>query len=131
MEGGRWDLAGEIVVKMAICRDEFFGAEAEQGRAIDFGLAAYEVSLLRMEELLVDPHIFRVVAVVEEDSGGVPVEFFLGKKGSTLEDEDAFACVREIEGESSAAGSGSDDGVVLVGHWKSFQFWIAALNEGR
>ncbi len=72
-----------------------------------------------MEELLVlvEPDIFGVVAVVEEDGGGVPVEFFLRKKRAALEDEDAFACLREMEGECPAACSGSDDdGVVVIGH---------------
>jgi hypothetical protein len=98
---------------------EVFGAEAKEGRAVDLGLAADEVGLLWVKGLivLVEPDVFRVVSVVEEDRAGVSVEFFLWEKGAALEDEDSLPCPREIKGEGSAAGSGSDDdGVVLVGH---------------
>ena len=98
---------------------EVFGAEAEERGAVDLGLAADEVGLLGVEVVvvLVEPDVFGVVAVVEEDGGGVPVEFFLGEKRAALENENALAGLGEMEGEGSAAGSGSDDdGVVLVGH---------------
>jgi hypothetical protein len=58
-----------------------------------------------------------VVAVVEEDGGGVPVELFLGHKGAALEDEDALAGLCEVKGKRAAAGSGSDDDcVVMIRH---------------
>jgi hypothetical protein len=58
-----------------------------------------------------------VVAVVEEDCRSVPIEFFLREKRASLKDQDVFACVGEVECESSTAGSGTDDdGVVVVGH---------------
>ncbi len=98
---------------------EVLGTEAEEGGTVDLGLAADVVGLLGVEGVvvLVEPDVFGVVAVVEEDGGGVPVEFFLGEKGAALEDENALASLREMEGESSATGSGSDDdGVVWVGH---------------
>ncbi len=79
---------------------EVFGAKAEEGGAVDFGLAADEVGLLRVEWLavLVEPDVLGVVAVVEEDGRGVPVEFFLGEEGAALEEEDALPCLREMEG---------------------------------
>jgi hypothetical protein len=95
------------------------GAEAEESGAVDLSLAAYEVGLLGMEWLvvLVEPDIFGVVAIVEEDGGGVPVKFFLREEWTAFEDEDALAGLGEMQGEGSATGSGSDDdGVVLGGH---------------
>ena len=94
---------------------EVFGAHAEHGGAVDLGLAADEVGLLGMERLavLVLPDFGGVVAVVEEDGGGIPVEFFLGEEGAALEDEDALAGAGEVEGEGSAACSGADDDCVV------------------
>jgi hypothetical protein len=42
-----------------------------------------------------------------------PVEFFLGKEGAALEDEDALAGAGEMEGEGSAACAGADDDCVV------------------
>ena len=98
---------------------EVFSAEAEECGAVDLGLAADVVGLLGVKGLvvLVEPDVFGVIAVVEEDGGGVPVEFFLGKKRAALEDEDAFARLGQMERECAAPCSGSDDdGVVVVGH---------------
>jgi hypothetical protein len=90
---------------------EVFGAEAEESGSVDFGLAADEVGLLGVEGLvvLVEPDVFGVVAVVEEDGRGVPVEFLLWEKGAPLEDENALPCLCQVEGEGSTAGSSSDD----------------------
>jgi hypothetical protein len=98
---------------------EVLNAEAEEGGSVDFGLAADKVGLLRVEWLIVfvEPDILGVIVIVEEDGGRVPVEFLLGEEGAALEDEDALTGLGEMEGESAAAGSSSDDdGVVLVGH---------------
>jgi len=84
---------------------EVFRTHAEEGGAVDFGLAADVIGLLGVEGLvvLVVPGFGGVVAVLEEDGGGVPVEFFLGKEGAAFEDEDALAGAGEMEGEGSAA----------------------------
>jgi len=98
---------------------EVFGAETKESCTVDFGLAADEVGLLGMERfvVLVEPDVFGVVAVVDEDGGGVPVEFFLREKWAAFKDEDALSCLREMKGESPSAGSGpDDDGVVLIWH---------------
>src|SRR5271154_5532074 len=98
---------------------EVFCAEAKERGAVDLGLASDEVGLLGVQGLvvLVEPDVFGVVAVVEEDGCGVPVEFFLRKEGSALEDENALPCLRQVEGEGSSAGTGpDDDGVVWVRH---------------
>ena len=94
---------------------EVFCAHTKEGGAIDFCLAADVVSLLWVEGLvvLVVPGFGGVVAVLEEDGGGVPVELFLGKEGAALEDEDAFASAREMESEGSAACAGADDDCVV------------------
>src|ERR1700733_11506157 len=98
---------------------EVFCAEAEECGAVDFGLAAHVVGLLGMEGLvlLVDPDIFGVIAVVEEDGGGIPVEFFLWQKSAALEDEDALPCLGQMKRQCAASRSSSDDDdVVLVVH---------------
>jgi hypothetical protein len=98
---------------------EVLGAKAKQCGAVDLGLAADEVGLLGVKGLIifVEPDIFGVITVVEEDGGSVPVEFFLREKRAAFEDENALPCLREVEGESATAGSGSDDDdVVLIGH---------------
>ncbi len=84
---------------------EVFGTHAEHGCAIDLSLAADEVRLLRVKRLvvLVVPGFFRVVAVFEEDGGGIPVELFLRHEGATLEDKNAFACLGQVESERAAA----------------------------
>ena len=98
---------------------EVFSAHAEEGGAVDLGLASDVIGLLGVEGLVVfvAPGFGGVVAVVEEDGGGVPVEFFLGKEGTALEDEDALAGAGEVEGEGSAASAGADDDCVeRIGH---------------
>ena len=94
---------------------EVLCAHAEHGCAVDLGLAADEVGLLRVKVLavFVVPGFASVIAIVEEDGGGRPVEFFLGHKGAALEDEDALACLSEAQGEWASAGSGSDDDRVV------------------
>src|ERR1700757_1268233 len=98
---------------------EVFRAQAEEGSAINLRLAADEVGLLGVEGfvVLVEPDIFSVVVVVEEDGGSVPVSFFLREKRASLKNENALACLREMKGEGPAARSSSDDDYVVgVGH---------------
>jgi hypothetical protein len=67
--------------------------------------------------VLVLPDVFGVVAIVEKDGAGIPVELFLRKERAAFKDKDALARLREVQGESPAASAGSDDdGVVVVGH---------------
>ena len=56
---------------------EVFRAQAEEGGAINLRLAADEVGLLGVKGIvvLIEPDIFGVVAVVEEDGSSVPVSF--------------------------------------------------------
>ena len=94
---------------------EVLGAHAEHRGAVDLGLAADEVGLLGVEVLavLVVPGFAGVVAVVQEDGGGGPVELLLGQEGSALEDENALAGPGKAEGKGAAAGSGTDDDRVV------------------
>lgn len=105
---------------------EVLGAHAEESCAVDLGLTAYVIGLLRMEGFVVFvvPGFGGVVAVIEEDCGGAPVELLLGKEGAALQDEDALAGACEVKSEGSAASAGADDdcvvwichsGVMLVG----------------
>jgi len=90
---------------------EVLCAKAEHGGTVDLGLASDIVSLLRVERLalLILPDLFGVVAIFEEDGGGIPVELFLREKRAAFKDEDVFACTGEMEGERAASGSSADD----------------------
>jgi len=75
---------------------EVLGAHTEHGGSVDFGLASNVVGLLRVKGLvvLVVPGLGGVVAVLEEDGGGAPIEFFLREEGAALEDQDTLAGAR-------------------------------------
>ena len=110
---GRGDAA--FVMKDA----EVFGAQTKECGTVDLCLATDKVGLLGVERLIVfvEPDVFGVIVIVDEDGGRAPVEFFLREEGTALEDEDALACLREVKGECASAGSASnDDGIVLVWH---------------
>jgi hypothetical protein len=82
---------------------EVFGPHAKHGSAVDFGLAAHKVRLLRMERfaVLVLPGFLGVVAIVEENGGRIPVEFFLGHERAALEDEDFLPRLGQVQGQRS------------------------------
>lgn len=92
-DGPRWRYAA-VVTEFA----EVFRAETEHRCAIDFSLAAHEIGLLRVQVLafLIDPDVLRVIAVFEENIGGVPVGFFLGEKRPAFQDEYLFSCTCEL-----------------------------------
>ena len=94
---------------------EVFGSHARQSSAIDLGLAADEVGLLRVQwvAFLVLPGLFGVVAVVEEYRGSIPVELFLRHEGTALKDKDFFADLGEMESQGSSACSGADDDRII------------------
>ena len=110
---------------------EVGGAHAEHGGAVDLGLAADVVGLLGMERLIVFvvPGFLGVVTVFEEDGGGVPVKFLLGKERAALEDEEPLAGLREVKGERAAACSGADDDcVVRIRH--NFRMRLEGISLG-
>jgi hypothetical protein len=95
---------------------EILRPHAEHGRPVDLGLAADEVGLLRVQvfAVLVVPGL---VAILQEDGGGRPVELLLRQEGTALEDENALAGLGQPQRERTAAGAGSDDDrVVGIGH---------------
>jgi hypothetical protein len=69
------------------------GAHAKHRRSIDLGLASHEIGLLRVERLavLILPGLFGVIAVVQKDSGSVPVELLLRHERAALQDENVLA----------------------------------------
>jgi hypothetical protein len=119
LEVGIGERPGGRDAALVVENTKVFGAKPEEGSAIDFCLAADEVGLLGVERLivLVEPDVFGVVAIVEEDGGGVPVEFFLREERAALENENALPSLCEMEGESATTSPTSDnDGVILIGH---------------
>ena len=62
---------------------------------------------------LVLPGFFRVVAVVKEDGGGIPIQLFLRHEGTALKDQDILTGLGEVESESSATCAGADDDRVI------------------
>ena len=93
---------------------EVFGAHAEHRRAVDLGLATDEVSLLRMQRLvvLVVPGFGRVVAVVQKHRRGVPVQLLLRQKRPALEDQNTFTSPRQMQRQSSSTSSGTNNDCV-------------------
>ena len=98
---------------------EVFGTHAKQGRAVHFCLSAYKIGLLRVQvfAVFILPGFFGVISIIEENSGGVPVELFLRHERAPLQDENVLAGLSQVESEGSTARAGSDnDCVVLSRH---------------
>ena len=94
-------------------------AHAEHGRAVHLRLTTDEVRLLRMQvfAVLVLPGLFRVIAVVEEDGLGVPVQLFLRHERATLKNQYVLVGLGQVQCKRSAACSRANDNrVVLGGH---------------
>jgi hypothetical protein len=94
---------------------EVLGAHPEHGSAVDLGLPSDKIGLLGMKflSLLILPDLLCVIAIVEKDSGGVPVEFFLWHEGTTLKNQDLLACLGEVKSKRSTACSSADDDRVV------------------
>ena len=109
---------------------KIFRAHAEHGGAEHFGLSAHEVRLLRVQFLTVFvlPDFFGVIAVVEKNGGGVPVELFLRHEGPPLKDKNLLAGPREVQRESSAPRSGADDDCVVSYRHADYDSRPAQLN---
>ena len=88
-----------------------FGAHAEHRRAVHLGLASHEIGLLGVERLavLILPGFLGVVAVVQEDGGGVPVELLLWHEGAALQDQDVLARLGQVQGQRPATRPGAND----------------------
>ena len=65
---------------------EVLGAHAKHGCAVDLCLSAYKVGLLRVQvfAIFILPGFFGVIAVIQENGRGVPVQFFLGHERAAL-----------------------------------------------
>ena len=96
-----------------------FRAHAKEGCAVDLGLSTHEVGLLRMQvfPILVLPGLLGVIAIIQENRGGVPVQFFLWHERSAFEDQDLLASLRKMERKRSATRAGSNyDRVIGSAH---------------
>jgi hypothetical protein len=95
-------------------------AQPEQDRAVELGVAADEVLLVRRERraVLVVPLLAGQVSLAEEHLAAVPVLRLARQVAAALEQQDALAGRREAPGERAAARARSDDDdvVVVVGH---------------
>jgi len=102
-----------------------FGAHAKHRRAVHLGLAAHEIRLLRVERLavLILPGLLGVVAVVQEDSGCIPVELLLRHERAALQDENVLARLGEVQGQCSSTRPGAYDNRVKFA-------WCAHLEHG-
>jgi hypothetical protein len=94
---------------------EVLGAHPEHCSSVDLGLSSDKIGLLWMKfvALLILPGLLRVIAIVEKDSGGVPVEFFLGHEGTALKDQDILAALCKVKSKRSTACSSADDDRVV------------------
>src|SRR5215471_14967757 len=93
-------------------------AEPEQGRTVEFRVAANVVVGVRMERLpvLVTPRLFGVVFRLDIDRTRVPVIFFAPDIVATLEQQNLLARGRKLVRERAAAGAGADDDDVVMRH---------------
>jgi hypothetical protein len=78
---------------------EVLGAHPEHCSSIDLGLPSDKIGLLGMKflALLILPDLPRVIAIIEKDGGGIPVELFLRHEGSTLKNQDLLAGLGELK----------------------------------
>jgi hypothetical protein len=95
--------------------------QPEQDRAVELGVAAHEVLLVRLEGLpvlVVDPVLVGEVAALAEHLLAAPVLGLARQVAAALEHEDALAGRGQPVGQRAAARAGSDDDhvVVLRGH---------------
>ena len=98
---------------------EVLGTHAKQRRAIDFRLSPHKVGLLWVQFLaiFIQPGFLGVIAVIQENRGGIPVQFFLRHERTPLQNENILPGLSQVESKRSAAGAGSDnDCVVLSRH---------------
>jgi hypothetical protein len=95
---------------------EVLGTHAKHGRAVHFCLSAYKVGLLRVQvsAIFILPGFFGVISVIKENSGGVPVQFFLGHEWTAFQDENVLASLSQVESQSSTSRAGSDNDCVVL-----------------
>src|SRR2546428_13844381 len=95
---------------------EVLPAHAQEGRAIEFRVAADEVVRPGVELLAVPvvPGFLDVVLSLDHDGPGVPVVLLARRVVAALQEEDLFSRRRQPEGERSASRAGADDDNVVV-----------------
>ena len=94
-------------------------AQAEQGGAVDFRVAADIVVQAGVERLAgaAEPGLLRLIGAVDEDGLGVPVGAGARQVVAALEHQDALAGRGEIVGEGGATGPAADDDDVVMVIW--------------
>src|SRR5579884_1062886 len=120
---------------------EVFLAQAEEGRAVEFGVSPDVVIGVRMKRfaILVTPGFLGLIPGFDVDGSGIPVFLFAAHIIAALEDQDLFAgrCQRISERASAGAGSNHDYVVVsvavhvLLTFERCFQGWVLILIQLR
>src|SRR5229473_5185080 len=99
---------------------EIFFAQTEQSSTVKLGVATHVIISVRMQLLtvLIEPGFLGVVVGVHVDDLWVPIRFLAGNVVAALKNQDPLSGWRQVVGERSAAGTGSDDDhvVAIVGH---------------
>src|SRR6266568_4549111 len=98
--------------------------EAEQDRAVELGVSADVVVLLRLElvAVLVRPTAGVVVAPFRPDGSGTPVLRFARQPAAAFEQQHLRPRRCQRMGDRAAAGAGSDDNdVVVITHGRLLQ----------
>src|SRR2546422_10204925 len=95
---------------------EVLPAHAQQGRAVEFRVAADEVVRAGVELLAVPvvPGLLDVVLSLDHDGPGVPVVLLARHVVAALQEEDLFSRGRQPVGERPAPRPGADDDRVVV-----------------
>jgi len=92
-------------------------AQAEERRAVEFGVAADVVIGMRVQlpAVRVAPDFLGVVLAFEVDGASAPVVLLAGHVVPALEDQDPLARAGQRPGERAAARAGPDDRDVVAG----------------
>src|SRR5713101_302664 len=114
---------------------EILSAQAEQRRAVEFGISAHVVIRVRMERLsiFVAPFFFRLILAFHIDRARIPVGLLVGNIVAAFQNENTFPgrCERVHKSPAARAGPDDDHVVVLVGvHAVSLAFTNLSVPPG-
>src|SRR5215469_16844537 len=86
-------------------------AQAEQRRAVEFGVAADPIIRVRMEvfSIAVLPGLFRCVLALDIDGARAPIVLFTGHVIASLQNKNALARRGDAIGQSAASCSAADN----------------------
>ena len=123
---------GNTAVVRDVC--EIFNTRPQQGRAINFRIAA-DVILNAGKKclaVLVIPRLFGSVLGFDEDGLGVPVVFFPRQVSAAFEKQNSLPRRRQMVSERASTGSRAyDDDVVMIDCRHTERYWLDGAASGE